>query len=212
MPSPETADGRPTTYLGLQHHHGEKRACHTISPVTREGETTGRRYWLWVTHPEYYLDEDDSDREALDPGDDPYTHPVDVGGWWTCHPDTEQGDLVLLYRVKGDGPLPESDIAYLIQAESDAYSLADDKDARDRGWWWGCDYRPLRKFKLPLAYSEIKGDPYLEDWSAYRGRFQRQAWQIPDGIWERLTTLLNERQRGYARQVTRTERYRVANS
>ena len=30
-------------------------------------ELTSRNYWLWVTRPEYYLDDDRSDREDLDP-------------------------------------------------------------------------------------------------------------------------------------------------
>jgi hypothetical protein len=38
-----------------------------------------RQYWLWVTRPDYYLDEDGSDREDLDPNSE-----VDSDGWWTC--------------------------------------------------------------------------------------------------------------------------------
>ncbi len=52
-----------------------------------------RRSWVWVTRPKYYLDESGSDREVLDPGR------VDSGGWWTCHGDTQKGDLVLLLVV-----------------------------------------------------------------------------------------------------------------
>lgn len=177
------------------------------SPGHPHRSMVDRGYWLWVTHPEYYLDEDGSDREALDPGDDPDV--ADVGGWWTCHPDTQKGDLVVLYRAKGDGPLPESDIAYLIQAESDAYSIADDEAAREKGWSWGCDYRVLRKFDQPLTYAEIRADPHLEDWSALRGNFQAQAWRVPEDIWQRLTTLLDERGPGYERQVAQIERRRI---
>jgi hypothetical protein len=167
-----------------------------------------RRYWLWVTHPEYYLDDDGRDREDLDPGDD--LSVADVDGWWTCHRDTEVGDLALLYRAKGNGPLTESDIAYLIQAESDAYRIDDDEYARERNWLWGCDYRVLRKFERPLTYSEISADPYLEDWSALRGRFQRRAWEVPEEIWRRLTALFDKRRPGYERQVVQIERSRVA--
>jgi hypothetical protein len=51
--------------------------------------------------------------------------------------DTGRGDLALLYRTK-----PKMDLGYLIQAESDAYSIADDRHAYERG----CDYRVLYKF------------------------------------------------------------------
>jgi hypothetical protein len=85
----------------------------------RASDETERQYWLWVTRPEYYLDEDGNEREDLDP-----SHGVDTEGWWTCHKDTQEGDLVFLWRTT-----PKRDIGYLIQAASDAYSIADDPDA-----------------------------------------------------------------------------------
>jgi hypothetical protein len=104
-----------------------------------------RRYWLWVTRPEYYRDEDGSPRGDLEPGND-------VGdGWWTCHKDTKAGDLVLLYRAS-----PMSDIAYLIRAESDAFPLSDDEYARDHGWAYGCEHQSLFQFQTPLTFSRIK--------------------------------------------------------
>ena len=75
-----------------------------------------RQYWLWVTRPEYYFDENGRDRADLDPASG-----VASDGWWTCHPDAKRGDLVLLWRTS-----PKSDIGYLIQVESDAYSIAED--------------------------------------------------------------------------------------
>ncbi|MGH9893040.1 MAG: hypothetical protein ACREA0_13820, partial [bacterium] len=84
----------------------------------------GRQYWVWVTTAEHYAEEDGSDREDLDPAAQ-----SDPGAWWTCHRDTRRGDLALLYRTK-----PKMDLGYLIQAESDAYSIGDDRHASERGW------------------------------------------------------------------------------
>ena len=50
-----------------------------------------RQYWLWVTRPEYYLEENGTDRECLNP-----RNRIDSGSWWTCHKDTRKGDLTPL--------------------------------------------------------------------------------------------------------------------
>lgn len=71
------------------------------------------QYWVRVTTPGYYLEEDGSDRKDLDP-----SLQSDPDGWWTCHKNTKRGDLILLYRTK-----PKMDAGYLIQAETDAYSI-----------------------------------------------------------------------------------------
>lgn len=74
-----------------------------------------RAHWVWVTRPEFYLDDSGDERADLEPGN------LELGeGWWTCHPDTRTGDLILLYRTA-----PKSDIAYLFEAASDARVLDD---------------------------------------------------------------------------------------
>jgi hypothetical protein len=54
-----------------------------------------RQYWLWVTRPEYYLDDGISERTGLDPSSG-----EDLWYSWTCHKDTKRGDLALLWRSK----------------------------------------------------------------------------------------------------------------
>lgn len=104
---------------------------------------------MWVTTPQYYLGEDGLDRKDLDP-----SLQSDPGGWWTCHKNTKRGDLVLLYRTK-----PKMDFGYLIQAETDAYSIADDQYACEQGWDYGCDYHVLYKFQHPLTlHDPLPGD------------------------------------------------------
>ena len=43
---------------------------------------------------------------------------------WTCHRDTQKGDLVLLYRSRG-----KRNFGYLLQASIDACSLTGDAEA-----------------------------------------------------------------------------------
>src|SRR6266849_4661841 len=121
-------------------------------------------HWVWVTTPEYYAEEDGSDRKDLDP-----SVQSDPGGWWTCHKNTRRGNLVILYRTK-----PKMDFGYLIQAASDAYSIADEEGAYEKGWDYGCDYQVLYRFSRPITLDDLRADPYMEEWGAFRGNFQRR--------------------------------------
>ena len=145
---------------------------------------TALQHWVWITRPEYYAEEDGSDREDLDP-----SIQSDAGDWWSCHKNTRRGDLVLLYRTK-----PRADLKYLIRAESDAYSIADDQHAAAQGWDYGCDYRIVYKFGSALTLADLRSDPYLEEWGALSGNFQRRVYAIPTVIWERLVTRIIERE------------------
>lgn len=161
-------------------------------PKKRQVED-GLQFWVWVTTPAYYADEDGSDREDLDP-----SAQSDAGGWWTCHRDTRQGDLILLYRTK-----PKMDFGYLIQARSDAYSIAADQYAYERGWDYGCDYQVLYKFEHPVTLNDVRRDPYMDEWGAFRGNFQRRVYAIPQGIWQRLIDRVEERDPDFARFLNR---------
>lgn len=72
-----------------------------------------RQFWVWVTTPEFYAEEDGADRADLDP-----EFEQSNDGWWTCHERTQPGDLVLLYRTA-----PRSDLAYLFEARSEGRAL-----------------------------------------------------------------------------------------
>jgi hypothetical protein len=113
-------------------------------------------YWVWVTRPEVYLDDDGEERHDLDP-ERGYR-----SGWWTCRPETKEGDLIVLYRTA-----PKSDIAYLIMARSDAYSLLDEPFAAENGWKYGCDHEFIEKFERPLSLAEMKADPKLDGWGGH---------------------------------------------
>ncbi len=157
-----------------------------------------RNYWVWVTGPDYYLDEDGDDRRSLEP--EPGYAP---GAWWTCHKNTEDGDLVLLYRSK-----ERRDLAYLIEARSDAYSLLDNPEAAEEGWDYGCDFEVIEKFTNPLTLSEMKDDPALANWGALRASFQQRVYAIPPDTWNHLLDRLAvDRQRTERKTHAADQRY-----
>ncbi|BDZ68757.1 endonuclease NucS domain-containing protein [Methanobacterium ferruginis] len=166
--------------------------------MSKEGEEVSvsppekTQFWQWVTKAEYFLERDGMEREALDPeyGSDP-------GGYWTCHKDTRVGDLILLYRAGKKDGVTYQDIKYLIQAQSDAYTIDYDEYAFEHGWQYGCDYKPLFKFDNSLSYQELNEDPYLEDWNALRKRFQGIAFKTEERHWKRLQELLEEKNLAY---------------
>ena len=152
-----------------------------------------RNYWVWVTHPDYYLEEDGEPRASLEPG-------PKLEGWWTCHKNTRAGDLVLLYRTA-----PKSDIAYLLRAEDNASSLVGDPGVGDHNWGYGCAYRSLYRFGTPLTYRAMKDDPYLDDWPALRDRFQRSAFAIPPPISRHLSSVLSHHCPEYSKALAKAD-------
>lgn len=155
-------------------------------------------HWLWVTKPEFYAEPDGTGRMYLDPASG-----ADSDGSWTCHSDTEKGDLALLWRTS-----PRRDIAYLIQARSDAYAL-DDVQSRKRGWSFACEYIVRAKFEEPVTLAEIRSVAHLEEWGALRGNFQRSAFAIPDDHWIRLRRLIEKKNKGVTAAFRTAESHQV---
>lgn len=143
-----------------------------------------RQYWLWVTRPEFYLDEDGYEREELDPD-----YQDDVAGWWTCHKETRKGDLALLWRTA-----PLKDIGYLIQARSDAYPISHEEFAGEMGWDYGCEYEVLYKLNPSVTIQDLKQDPVLHEWSPLKQQFRRSVFRISQEDWKRLTRLISSTQ------------------
>ncbi len=168
----------------------------------KDEEAYERRYWLWVTRPEYYLNKQGYDREDLDP-----EKQDDLGGWWTCHRDTQKGDLVCLYRSR-----LKRDIGYLIQTESDAYSIAGDEYARKQGWDYACEYRVLYKFENPVTLQDMRDNPYLHDWGAYGGNFQRRVYEIPLEHWRRLNEAASDKNPRYGNYLASVQKSTVVKS
>jgi hypothetical protein len=154
------------------------------------------QHWVWVTTPEYYAEPDGSDRKDLEPGQE--------GGWWTCHRDTRQGDLVLLYRTA-----PRMDFGYLFRAESNAYSITDDPSARQRGWDYGCDYSVLYKFENPLTLDDLRRDQSMNAWGAFRANFRRRVYAIPEPVWQRLISQISKGESGFVEFLDRNKLLRA---
>lgn len=167
-----------------------------------KNESNERRYWVWITRPEYYLDERGYDREELDPASG-----ADSDGSWTCHRDTQKGDLVFLYRSR-----LKRDLGYLIQAESDAYSIADDDYASEQGWDYACDHRVLYKFDNPITLQDLRANPYLHDWRAYGANFQRRVYEIPLEHWHRLNQLASKKNPGYGKFLASVQKSTIIKS
>ena len=149
-------------------------------------------YWQWSTKAEYFLEPNGEERKDLEPG--AISHP---GDWWTCHKDTRAGDLILLYRAGKKGGKRFQDIKYLILATSDAYSITDDEYAFEHGWTYGCDYDVLFKFKNPLTLNDIREEPFLDDWNAFRGLFHLSAYKTEPRHWNKINELLTEKNPDY---------------
>lgn len=162
-----------------------------MQKIQKETPDNQRHYWVWITRPEYYLDPDGNEREDLNPSSE-----VDVGGWWTCHKNTQVGDLIFMWRTS-----PMRNIGYLIQAASDAYSIADDDGASQQGWDYGCDYQVLYKFANPVAMQDLHNTPHLHDWGAYRAQFQGRVFKVPPEHWERLNQLAIQKNPDYLRCI-----------
>lgn len=145
-----------------------------------------QRYWIWVTRPEHYLDENGEDREDLNPGIQ------DPGGWWSCHRDTQKDDLVLLWRTT-----PKKDIGYLIQARSDAYSIADDAYAAEHRWDFGCDYQPIYKFDNPVTIDDLRVDPRTQNLNALLANFRSRSYRVSPEYWRALNELISRKVPSY---------------
>jgi hypothetical protein len=154
--------------------------------MTRKEPMSDRAYWLWSTHP---LQER---IEALTPG---------FSGWWTCHEDTKQGDLILVYLSRQAGH-----IAYLVEAASDAYL-----DEGSEWGGWDCEYRSLIQFTQPLSIRDMKNDRMLaNEFAALKGNFQQRVYSVPADVWSHLTRILVSTNPAAKAPLRRAERNRVS--
>ena len=136
-------------------------------------QQSDQKFWLWVARPEHY---DDIDLEP---------------GWgnnssWSCHKDTEKGDLVFLWRTS-----PKKDIGFLIRAESGALP--------DPGWGHICFYKSIYKFKNPVTIKDLYENPEFNDWDAFTGKFKFKGKAFPISLkhWEKLNFIASEKNPGY---------------
>jgi hypothetical protein len=126
--------------------------------------------WLWVVR-----DEPSRVREVGD------------RGWWTCAPETREGDLALVYRTA-----PNKDIAYVVRAVSDAFPR-DADDGVPSVLPTRCDYVVVARLDPGLTLAQLRSDPALGDWKALQISFVGAAHRIPGRIWQHLLGRLDLR-------------------
>ena len=182
-PSPATHSRvGPQRTNGFAHENGDappQAAVLAAAPAYRF-TGNGRAHWVWLTRPEFYAEPDGSERLDLDPSTD-----HEPGGWWRCDAATRRGDLAVMYRTA-----PRKDLRYLVEVQSDAYPLGDHRGVPTGGH--GCDYRVLHKLDPPLSLADLRADPVTAAWAPVRLAFQ-QGPPVPPAVWERLATLIAER-------------------
>ncbi|MGI8402709.1 MAG: SWIB/MDM2 domain-containing protein [Gemmatimonadaceae bacterium] len=177
----------------LVNRHLSPDASTKAAPTSKRPQRAGERkrlpsagHWLWVTKPEFYEHEDGSSAISVGPEE----------GWWTCSRETKAGDLALMYRAK-----TRKDIAYLILATTDAFSILEDPFAQEYGWEWACEYDVLYEFVDPVPLSVLRANKEFWDWPALRINFQGRVFEMPEPYWGRLIQLALPSNPGLAKFV-----------
>ncbi len=129
----------------------------------------GRKYYLWVTGPDYYLDENGNERKELEPGIEDKEK-----GWWSCHKATKPGDLIMMYRSR-----LKKDIKYVMRATTEAQV--------DPEWGYICWYQTLYKFEKSLPIGQMRIHPKLKDWNVLKTNFVKGAREIKPEDWKSLS-------------------------
>ncbi|QDG52049.1 hypothetical protein FIV42_15255 [Persicimonas caeni] len=168
--------------------HRESSREHAIRPpelaitpeaaARRKAGDTSIRYWLWVAGSESYLDFAGNERPELDPD-----RSARSAGWWTCDSSVLEGDLIMLYRKS-----PKSDIAYILQATSDAWNVGYDPYG-STGEAAGCEWQPVAKLDSPIPNRTLRSAPELADWHAQKVNFIQRSFPIPAETWDALLEL-----------------------
>jgi hypothetical protein len=164
----------------MREHHS-KPAIGKTSNVTSHRK---RKVWLYMVDGRNDKDLAKLDAEGFDT--------------WRGNPETEIGDLVLMYRTA-----PYSDIAYVFVALGNAY-----KTSRSVAFPWknavdlGDGFRLRRVIKL----YELRKEPGLKSWGflkILRGATSRKDDLKAQGIWRALRNMLETRDADFPRYLKR---------
>lgn len=127
-------------------------------------------YWLWVEK------EGGIDEEMI---------PGETWHWFGCDYDTEEGDLILIYRT-----LPYKHIQYLVRATSD--SQLESKYLPDE--IYKCDFEVLYDFgENSLKIDVMRNNNKLSDWYPLKVSFVKMKFPIEEDYWEILKEILLEK-------------------
>lgn len=152
-------------------------------------------YWLWVTGPRYWLDEQGNDSPYLDPERKHYKREI-----WSCHKETGKGDLIFLWRSRRELAkylrsigvtkkiAPKSDIGYLIRAETKAAG-----PRSEERWPYWCRYKPVWKFRNPVTIEDFKMDPVLRNSLPFSAKFRRHCFGLSKEEWGKIIEITLKR-------------------
>lgn len=124
-------------------------------------------YWLWVEK-EGGIDED------MIPGE--------LWNWEGCDYETEEGDLILIYRTR-----PFKHIRYLVKA------ITDSKLNPNPDEIYNCDFEVLQDFgDKSLTLKAMQNNPDLSEWYPLKVKFVKMKFPIESEYWEILKGLLKK--------------------
>ena len=153
--------------------------------------SSGKQYWLFVTRPKYYLDDD---QEYDLKGGEKYQ--------WACHKDTQKGDEILFYLTTGPTKKGKC-IKYQAKAVSNAEEVPPEERKKFL-WKYACNIEILKDHDPPLLISEIRKEvnnqhiplyPALKDCRAITVNFQGTAFPLKEKEWECFIQLLEDKKR-----------------
>ncbi|MDF1658769.1 MAG: endonuclease NucS [Verrucomicrobiales bacterium] len=135
--------------------------------------------WIWIWRPEFYSDGQGNES--------PFLTPASKGEsiFGTCHPDTEPGQLVILYRTS-----PKKDVAYLLRTTSPALVNEDWRpDPGVKGnWTYMAEFEVVAKVEPTVKLSELRSCRDLEDFGALRrnmwGSFFKVEFRHSKAFWK----------------------------
>ena len=107
--------------------------------------------------------------------------------WWAANPNTEKGDLILMYRSH-----PYSDIAYVFIAADDAQET---KRTKSWDWDWGVQITGGYRLRRVITLDEIHRNPALQHWSfvhQQQGVMRLSKDIKEEGAWEPLREMLQD--------------------
>ena len=136
-------------------------------------------HWLWVTLPDVYTE-----------------HAFRVGEEfrWTCHRESEPGDIALLYRAD-----LFQDFSHVFRVTSGQYY--DEELAEAFGSDAACDCVLVAALQTPVILSQIRDDPVLSRWPAALANFHGTAFPMEPQHWRAFLSLATPLDRPHLRNV-----------
>jgi len=155
-----------------------------------------KRYWLFYAGPENYLFEGG-------------IRDLPTESFWSCEPETREGDLILVYRksknqltvnslMKDFGMSRETAIRVTqmdIGKDFPVIWEATSNSERKSSWHWpyGCGVREVQKLSPPVRLEQLKSIGQLKKWEGLRFNLQakgRGALEIPAFAWEIINNVI----------------------